>query len=196
MPNLILENVEAAIIKAMNEVARQARLNIGSEQTIRGNDGRLKRRRIDASGALRQSISVTELKRLSGYKYSIGIDMEEYGEYVDQGVSGTRYSTPEPSPFRFRNEGVGPDMQNAILKWAKIRGIRLRDKDGKFIQGTFSSTAYKGLAYVIARGIKRRGISQTYFITTPFRLMEQTLPGQIREALEKDLENFFNDLEP
>ena len=190
---LKLENIKIALEKAAREVVRQAKLNLGATQTIVQNDGKSKRKRIDASGNLRNSLKASPAQ-MNEDKLTIGILMDYYGKFVDKGVSGTIHQTPEPSPYSFKNEGVSPEMQYSIFQWMRTKRIRLRDVGGQFKKGRITQKSYESLAYVIARSVKRKGINQTHFITNPFNLMDEQLPQLLQEALALDIENYLASL--
>ena len=179
-----------ALNKAAKEIVRQAKLELGATQTIVQNDGKSVRKRIDASGNLRNSLKVSPLMEKNG-ELTIGILMDYYGAFIDKGVSGTRHSTPEASPYSFKSEGVGIDMQHSIFEWMRTKNIRLRDVGGQFKKGKITEKSYESLAYVIARSVKRKGINQTHFITNPFNLTTKQLPELLQEALTLDIEKYL-----
>ena len=187
---LKLDNMKMALNKAAQEIVRQAKLELGATQTIVQNDGKSVRKRIDASGKLRNSLKVSPLMEENG-ELTIGILMDYYGTFIDKGVSGTRHSTPEPSPYSFKSEGVGTNMQYSIFEWMRTKRIRLRDVGGQFKKGKITEKSYESLAYVIARSVKRKGINQTHFITNPFNLMNEQLPELLQEALTLDIEEYL-----
>jgi len=190
---LKLDNIKMALEKAARDVVRQAKLNLGATQTIIQNDGKARRKRIDASGNLRNSLRISEIENVNG-EFTIGILMDYYGKFVDKGVSGTQYQTPEESPYSFKSEGVSPEMQYSIFQWMRTKRIRLRDVSGKFKKGKITQKSYENLAYVIARSVKRKGINQTHFITNPFNLMDKQLPEVLQNALSLDIENYLASL--
>jgi len=187
---LKLDNMKMALNKAAQEIVRQAKLELGATQTIVQNDGKSVRKRIDASGNLRNSLKTSPLMDKNG-ELTIGILMDYYGAFIDKGVSGTRYNTPEPSPYSFKSEGVGIGMQYSIFEWMRTKRIRLRDVGGKFKKGKITEKSYESLAYVIARSVKRKGINQTHFITNPFNLMSEQLPELLQQALTLDIEKYL-----
>jgi len=187
---LKLDNMKMALNKAAQEIVRQARLELGASQTIVQNNGKSVRKRIDTTGNLRNSLSVSPLMEEGG-ELTVGILMDFYGAFIDKGVSGTKYNTPEPSPYSFKNEGVGIRMQHSIFEWMRKKRIRLRDVGGKFKKGRITEKSYESLAYVIARSVKRKGINQTHFITNPFNLMTEQLPELLQDALTLDIEKYL-----
>lgn len=159
------ELTEKALKAFADEVLKRSRLNLGSTRTIGG-----KRRRIDNTGKLRESLA-SHLK-VSKNSFSLSFIMEEYGEWVDQG--------------REKGKGAPPA---AILKWIKSKPIKPRDESGKFVQAT--DATLNSLAFLINRKIKREGIDPTYFFTAPFEKAFKDLPNEVVDAYALDLEKFI-----
>jgi len=185
-----LTNMKAALNQELLSVVLAAKKNLAGGITRKGNDGKARRGKIDTTGTLSNSITALPIRQ-KGNVFSTGITMADYGDFVDQGVSGTQLSTPKPSPFSFKTEGPGMAMTKSIIEWMKKKNIRVRDEKGRYSKGGFESYQFKGLAYVIARSIKRKGTPQTFFITTPFRTMTEALPRVIAEALAKDFDEYI-----
>ena len=99
--------------------------------------------------------------------YSIKFYMADYGTFVDKGVQGTNkrqtyrdYRDKEvKSPYQYTNK---QPPSGIIEKWIAARGIR-----GRNTKGQFTSITRKSLAFLIARGIKRKGIPAASFYTQP-----------------------------
>lgn len=97
----------------------------------------------------------------------IAFRMEEYGQFLDEGVKGAfpsmvkngKQKAPN-SRFMFTNKRPPAGV---IAEWAKKRGIRLRGEDGKFKKGN-----YKTLGFIIAKRIYAQGIRPTLFFTKPY----------------------------
>jgi hypothetical protein len=97
----------------------------------------------------------------------VGFRMEQYGQYMDEGVKGAfpnmvkngKQKAPN-SRFMFTNKRppAGP-----LGDWAKKRGIRLRDESGQFKKGN-----YKTLGFIIANRIYAQGIKPSLFFTKPY----------------------------
>lgn len=115
---------------------------------------------------------------------SIGIyfDMEEYGFYQDQGVSGVKRKFN--TPFSYKSKMPPP---KAFDKWTIRRGIAPRGAGGKF-------KARKGLNFAIARSIFEKGIKPSLFFTKPFEAAYKNLPDDMIESYGLDVENLFNDI--
>jgi hypothetical protein len=170
---LKFENTEAYLKAFADRVLQQAQLELGAYRTVDG-----KRRRIDSTGRLRESLPGSySLKVMAN---SIGLNFfdnndawKQYGYVVDQG--------------RKAGKGVPPD---ALKAWIRQKPIRLRDlKTGSFVKQT--EAGVNSLAYLINRKIKQKGIAPTYFFQTPFRIEFQKLPSEITEPFSLDVENFL-----
>ena len=113
----------------------------------------------------------------------VGFRMENYGQFIDEGVKGAMPSMVKNgkqkapnSRFMFTNKRppAGP-----LGEWAKKRGIRLRDESGKFKKGN-----YKTLGFIIANRIYAQGIKPTLFFTKPYeagfkKYIEGQMPNQV-----------------
>ena len=124
------------------------------------------------SGALSKSIEYT----IKDNKVSF-LSLK-YGEFLDQGVKGSKSTYPESSasPFKYTNK-MPPS--SVFDKWSVKSGIAPRDSKGKFIKR-------KSLNFIIANSIFRKGIRASMFFTKPF---EEALP-----LFEDDmLDGFIND---
>jgi len=123
---------------------------------------------------------------VSKNSFFLNFFMEEYGEFVDQGVRGKNNSHKAPnSPFRFgTGTGTKGGLTKGIKKWIKVKGIRGRDAQGRFITD-------KSLAFLISRSIYRNGIEQSLFFTKPFEQAFAKLPDELIEAFALDIDDFI-----
>jgi len=109
---------------------------------------------------------------------------------MDKGVKGSNPSAVKDgkqkapnSEFKFGNKK--PPLKS-ILDWVKARGIRFRDKEGRFTRGN-----YKTIAFFLQRRIWAQGIKPTLFFTKPFNKAMQRLPEDFAKAYNMDLEIFL-----
>jgi hypothetical protein len=158
-------STEKALRAFADEVLKRSRLNLGSYKNVKG-----KRRRIDNTGKLRESLAYA--LKVSKNSFSLEMIMEDYGEWVDAG----------------RKAGKGAPPKK-ILQWVKTKPIKPRDKYGKFVKAT--PQAYQSLAYLINRKIKEKGIEPTNFFTDPFEKNFQKLPDEMAAAYALDVEQFL-----
>jgi len=109
----------------------------------------------DAKKNLAESKGDTELSKSIRFKMLNTFDgitiqflMDEYGSYVDKGVKGKR----KDSPFKFgTGTGAKGGLTKGLFSWIKKKGIKGRDKKGRFI-------SHKSLSIAMARSIYIRGI--------------------------------------
>lgn len=115
------------------------------------------------------------------YKNSFRMYFElgDYGEFVDKGVSGTKkkYKTP----FKFTNKMPPP---KEIEKWVKKKGLKGRNKKGRFI-------THKSLSFLIARSIKQKGMKPSLYFTKPFNKHFKKLSSDIVEAFGLEIDDFL-----
>jgi len=119
--------------------------------------------------------------------YSIKFDMDEYGEFVDKGVHGTKssYVTAKDSPYRYKESSklTGLEYHTGIFsKWAKKKRIRLRNEKGQFKQGN-----YKSIGFVLARSVKEKGIKPSFFFTRAFDNALKRYPELLTKAFAQDI---------
>jgi len=107
--------------------------------------------------------------------FVLSFEMEDYGKFQDQGVSGikVKYNTP----FKYTNK-MPP--AKAFDKWGIKRGIAPRGKGGQFEKR-------KGLDFALARSIYYKGIKPSMFFTKPFDKAFERLPEEIANSLIKDI---------
>lgn len=120
---------------------------------------------------------------------SIGVyfQMEEYGEFQDQGVKGKRSSSRAPkSPFKF-GSGTGKKggLTEAIEKWVKARKFQFRDKRSKKFM------SYKSTAWLITKSIYAKGLKPTLFFTKPFQEAYKNLPDELAKEYGLEVTQLF-----
>ena len=176
MAGRVKGNRDKVLADFADNVVRLAKINVGKTYTAKNSRGKSYKKRIDASGNLRKSIS-SELKtKTKDGRFSKGFiifKMLEYGINVDKG--------------RKAGKGVPPQV---LVNWIKKKPLRLRDlKTGKFKSFKTDKqklNAINGLAYVINRKIKKFGIPATNFFTDAYESQEEKLFSQLQEAIAQD----------
>lgn len=162
------DNVKNILNNFGENVTRLAKINIGATRVVNG-----KRRRIDNSGKLRNSIDYNLLVSKNETSFEFSIEMEDYGEWVDKG--------------RKPGKGIPP---RELFKWIKSKPIRVRDLETRsFVKQTESRI--KSLAFLINRKIKKEGIAATNFLSEPFQKEFKDLPRELQEAFALDVEEFI-----
>lgn len=159
----------------LNELKKE--LNAFAKYVVSQSRRNLTTNKKNASKALHKSIDY-DLK-VSNSSFSLFFEMEPYGNFLDKGVSGKlkKYNTP----FRYKSK-MPP--ASAFTKWVKQKGIKGRDKKGRFITN-------KSLTFLIARGVYRNGIKPSLFFTKPFEKAFKTLPDELVEKFGLDVDSFL-----
>ena len=112
--------------------------------------------------------------------FSLTFSMEDYGKFVDKGVSGKekKYNTP----FSYKNK---KPPAKPFEKWARKRGIKGRDKKtGRFI-------TRKSLSFALREHVYKKGIRPTLFFTKSFEQQFKNLPDDIIESYALDIDDFL-----
>ena len=160
----MLSNVEDELNAFRKHVITEARKN-------------LTRNKKNASKTLYNDMS--SFLKVSKNSFELGFEMPIYGQFQDQGVSGKKkkYDTP----FSYKKKMPPSDVFEA---WIKRKGIKGRDKRGRFITN-------KSLSYLIARSVFNNGIKPSLFFTRPFELAYKRLGDDIIEAFGLDIDEFL-----
>jgi hypothetical protein len=150
-------------------------LNTFAKYVIQQSRSNLSKSKKNVSKALYDSLDYEIMANKDFIELSFS--MLEYGQYQDQGVSGTKkkYNTP----FRYTNKMPPP---KAFDKWTVRKGIAPRGSGGKFQKR-------KGINFAIARFIFEQGIKPSLFFTKPFEKRFDTMIKQLENALGGDIEN-------
>ena len=109
---------------------------------------------------------------------SVIFEMEDYGQFQDQGVSGkkNKYNTP----FSYKSK-MPP--AKSFSQWVIRKGLKgTRDKQRRFIPR-------KSLQYLIARSVFTKGIKPSMFFTKPFETGFERLPKELQRKFGIDIEN-------
>ena len=166
-----LVNTYEALVDYCDKVIERARKNLNTT-------GFAKRgRKINASGSLSKGL---------GYKVSqnnVGIraeftSKEDYAKWIEDGATP---SDKKPSTKMIMN----------IVRWMRKKPIRLRSKDGRFIQKTPSN--FRKAAYAIGLERLKKGQDPTRFFSEAMEYEFKQLPIDVSLALSKDLEDLIVD---
>ncbi len=128
--------------------------------------------------------------------FSVQFFMDNYGAFVDKGVSGTNkrrsFKNYEgkviTSPYKFGtgSSRVGKSkggMSGIMAKWAKRKGLKWRNKEtGKYM-------SHKSMGYIIARSIYSKGIKGISFFQRPLQLGMKNFPKEMLGAVRDDIIN-------
>jgi len=118
----------------------------------------------------------------------VGFKMEEYGQFLDEGVKGAfpslvkngKQKAPN-SKFKFTNKM--PPVE-PLIQWAKARKIRLRNEDGTYKKGN-----YRSLGFILQKRIYAQGIKPTLFFTKPFEMaLNKFVNQEMQDGFVSDID--------
>ena len=178
--------------KWSKEVVERAQRNIGATRNVNG-----KSRRIDFSGRLRKSLGFT-ISEKSGKTTIKFTSSTDYAAFINEGVEGVKGSKFK-SRFSFKgNENPSKNHVSAIERWMEKKPIRIRktfvNKNGQKVSQFVAAKDYqkRGVAFVIARSIRRKGISPTHFMDEAILEGIDTLDDTLAKMIDIELDNRFN----
>ena len=152
---------------------------------VRQARGILKKR--NSTGKLSKSLKYKIVKSKDGY--DIQFLASKYAAFVNKGVSGTRHKRyfitkdgkRKLSPFSYKNsKGHSQPPSSALDKWVVRKGLSPRTKGGQFI-------SRKGLNYIIARSIGRKGIPALSFYTQPLSYSYNVFKKEMVKHFKEDV---------
>ncbi len=156
-------------------------LNKFGRSVVQQSRSRLTKQKKNATKDLYNSVNYELDVSNRGTSFSFSFSMEEYGEYIDKGVSGVdvKYNTP----YAYTTK---PPPPSVFGKWAKAKGIKPRDKKtGKFITA-------KQFGFIMSRHIFTKGQKPTRFFSLSFEQQFKKLPDDLLNAFGDGLEDFLN----
>jgi hypothetical protein len=158
----------------MNELEAKRTKKVLSDfakEVINGSKKELKRQGKLASKDLYRNMSFNI--DVTANAIDLDINMEDYADFVDQGVSGieTKYNTP----YSFKNKK--PPVK-FLQTW-------LKRKTGKFL-----ARDRRSAAFAIQNNIFKHGLKPSRFYRTPFNKSFKELPDDVVEAYGLDVEDF------
>ena len=127
-----------------------------------------------ASRSLQKSLTYS----IRDGKVSFGSPLP-YAAFIHWGVNGTNKN--RNAPFSYRQKQPPTD---AIRKWMKVKPIRVRDKDGRFVKATESRL--QSAAFLIARSIKRNGIHGLRYYEVALETVVPQYNKKLGEALAQE----------
>jgi len=158
--------------KHLNEALSEAGKLIRTKLRVAASEDGFK-----ASGRLDKSFDYSVVAN------ELQVKAEKYAGALSEGIStGGR-----------GNKAEFEKMQQNIIQWAKIKGIRpqIRDKKGRFTKVT--DRTWKSLGYVLSRSIRQKGISKRFgykgsgFIQTVKEQTEKQIMDIISAGFKKDI---------
>lgn len=164
MLNVVPENTKEVLERFGKEVVRESKKNLKSSGK-------------STSGKLEKSIDFD----LTVSKNSFGLyfEMEDYGQFQDQGVSGFLKKYDTPFSYKYKR----PPLKS-LDKWIVRKGIAPKDSKGRFLPR-------KSIQFLISRSIFFNGIKPSLFFTKPFEEAFKNLPNEVVNAFGLDVEKLL-----
>jgi hypothetical protein len=160
---LKLDNLQDALLRFGENVVKDSKSNLSSSDKV-------------VSGKLLNSLSVGKVK-LTKRSMELNINMENYGAFIDKGVSGVKkkYDTP----YSYTNKMPPP---SALDGWIVRRGIAPRNSKGQF-------QTRKSVQFAISKSIFNNGIKPSHFLSDAVKKNITTVPMQLRDAFALDVKS-------
>ena len=151
-----------------------------------------------AKGDTALGASIRFKVELTSTGFSTKFYMNDYGTYLDEGVSGTKekhsYTDYKGKTRKSSYSYTTKQPPSGIIeKWIKKKGITGRvdknwksagNKGGQFI-------SHKSLAFLIARSIKIKGIKSISFFQKPAGIEYKKLQKDMLKLIKADIENYL-----
>lgn len=157
-----------------DEIIERAQLNLGVYRTVRGRDGKSRKRRAVSSGNLQKSLNYTIRSSKNNFQIKFGAS----GEAANY--------------FRVVNDGRGAGKRQppveSIVKWMKQKPIRLRNEKG-FVKQT--EQGIRSVAFTIAKSIGKNGIAPYPYYTDAIDHVLKTMDTTIKNELNKEIEAYL-----
>ena len=174
-----LKEFEKVLDRFADEVNNAAKRELGSRRIGKNNSYGV------ASRSLQKSLtySITDGQVLFE-------SPERYATFIHWGVNGTRKKRGAPFSYTTKQPPV-----DAILKWMKVKPVRLRDKGGRFVrQKKYRSKVtgrdvepLRNVAFLIARSIKEKGIEGLRYYIVALETIVPKYLDDFGEAVVADI---------
>tara|TARA_R100000664_G_C2758640_1_gene147708 strand:+ start:2603 stop:3139 length:537 start_codon:yes stop_codon:yes gene_type:complete len=173
----------------MNTENLERYLNSFGKYVVQQSRSNLTKAKKNVNKSLYNSIRFKVVNTPDGF--SVNFYMEDYGTFVDKGVSGNKniqeYKTWDErtveSPYKYKSKQPPPGI---LEKWIQARGLKGRDKKtGRFISN-------KSLAFLIGKSIKLKGIKGISFFQRPLSLGLKRFGPELLKNLKEDIIDSMN----
>lgn len=144
----------------------------------------------NSTGALAKSVFSKPYNESEG-KMIVEILADSYWKFINHGVNGVFNS--RGSQYSFKNLGVGRAMKDSFRDFIKNRGITslnyTNSKGESKSKPMRTEKDYDGLAYVLAKSVKKKGIEGNEFMDIAF---SAEALKDLGTRIEKDVVSFFS----
>ena len=167
-------NYTKALVDVGLMLQKRVRLEINVKRRKKRRNGKSYTTQINSSGALARSIE-PKIRYGQGNKPpELDIVGNEYAEYVNEGRKPGSFTPIAP-----------------LMNWIKVKPLRLRDADGKFIK--MDEAKVRSAAHAISKNHFKYGIAPTNFLTDAVEATEKKVADVLAAALVKDIQQDIRD---
>ena len=177
-----MKNLNAVLTKFADEVVKSAKRHLGGRKI-----GKNKSYGV-ASGTLKRSLSYrirVQGDTIKSITFGAKGKADKYAAFLHWGVDGTRKSQKSPF-FKFKFENPSKKHRLELMKWIRSKGIKSRDKKGRFKKQSAES-----LAFVLGRAVKRKGIVGLRFYEKAFPAVSKRFDKKMGDAITEDIKDKF-----
>ena len=169
------------------DAVSRAQRNLGAYRYVVDRNGRKKRRRADASGELRKSLTYVLKENSDGtinVRFRANGTAGNYANFVEQGVNGTRKRWG--SPFSFKKKNINQDW---VRGWMKKKRMRIRKFENGKLGGFTTATEAnrRQAAFLIGRSIARYGFA-------PLNYMRDAVNGAMNDWGQRMADAYAQDI--
>ena len=184
MAEFSLDNTAKAFDLFGKEVIKRARRNLKIKRKVDG-----KYRITDNTGKLGKSLAYKITRGSKGLNLKF-ISSLDYANFIEKGVKGrestyssvNKYKPKDKNPAQFKKKNLA---KGVVEKWVRSPKIKLRDKDGKFIQKNDSNI--KSASYMIGKSIAEKGIGARSYMKDAIEESKKRFILDLKKGLLKDL---------
>ena len=176
-----MKNLNDVIIRFADEVVKSARRHLGGRKIGKNTSYGVATGNLKRSLSYRIRVRGNEIREVT---FGAKGNANKYAAYLHWGVNGTEKNQKSPF-FNFRKQ----PPSSVFIPWIKAKGIKLRDKKGRFKKQTESNM--NSLAFLIARSVKRKGIVGLRFYEKAFAAVSKRFDKKIGEAVAEDIKDKF-----
>ncbi len=147
----------------------------------------------DVSGTLSSSLSFQIKKKKN--KWTLEFSGAKYADYVNKGVAGTEGTRTyiditgkrKRTKYKFRKGKENAPPPSKLRDWAKARGLKGRDKLGRYITD-------ESFGFALSRGIQKAGTPAASFFTQPISWSFNVFKQKIQQHIKIDIQEYIKQI--
>lgn len=176
-----MKYVNEVMLFFADEVLKSAKRHLGRRRVGRNRSYGVATGLLKKSLTYRVRVRGEEIRQIT---FGVKGKADKYGAFLHWGVDGTRRDQKSPF-FKFRKQ----PPSKVFKKWIKQKGIRLRDKQGRYIE--HSESNINSAAFLMARSVKHKGIVGLRFYQKAFASVQARFAKKVPDAIVQDVQAKF-----